>query len=285
MTTLQSAALSYLAFSRVNHSPGTTTRIKYVLDRFLQFAGRDTALTQITPSTIESFKEKRITEIRVSSLNIEIRHLKAFFRWLLRMSISTANPASEIKQIRDREERKGALNRDEIRRLLAHIPKGTKRELIRLALLTAMRRGELCQLRISDIDWKNSELVVRASHAKSGKSRRVPLSGAAVSILRRLARGEKSEFVFTYPSKRYLNRRITERQASQIVTDARKAAGLPGWIHFHSLRHTAITLMLESGADVVSVRDIAGHSSIAVTDRYSHSGSEQRHRAVGMVRV
>lgn len=283
--TLGLAARDYLNHSTVNHAQGTTVRNRYVLQAFQKFAGTDTAIARITAATLENFKAERSTTLRTASLNIEVRVLKAFFSWLIHMGMLASNPAAGVKQVKNREQQSRALTREQVQELLKHVPGGVRHAMVRLALLTACRRGELCNLKWSDIDWENDELIVRAAHAKSGKSRRVPLAPMAQLFLSAQRSRNTTEYVFIQRSARYYGRRITEREASNIVTTARKAAGLPAWIHFHTLRHTAITMMLEGGADIASVRDIAGHSSLTVTNLYAHSGAEQRRKAVDAINL
>lgn len=76
---------------------------------------------------------------------------------------------------------------------------------------------------------------------------------------------------------------VTRRQFRADFERARQAIGMPG-LRIHDLRHTYASLLLASGADLVDVRDLLGHSHLGVTSRYSHRTPERLRRAVGRVR-
>jgi integrase len=164
--------------------------------------------------------------------------------------------------------------------------------LFEVAVLTGLRRGELCGLRWSDVDLTTRKIIVMLSRVSvRGKVleqattktraglRTVPLSDAAVGALlswqlKQAAEAEAAQeawrtegHVFTMEDGRPLDPSYVTRLFSTL---RREGEPLPP-LSFHGLRHCAASLMLASGADIAVVSKLLGHASIAITsDVYGH---------------
>ena len=148
---------------------------------------------------------------------------------------------------------------------------------IKWLLYTACRSGEALHLRWSDINRDNNTWTIQAANAKSKKRRIVPLNSGAIAILDEIASND-SECVF-------LNSNNGERLKSidKMWQRVRRTADLPADIVVHSLRHMGASMMLSSGADLATVRDILGHADISTTEKYLHaSGKSLRGGATGI---
>lgn len=122
-------------------------------------------------------------------------------------------------------------------------------DMIRFAALTGLRRGELLALTPGQI---RNKAVFLTSATKSGKPRAIPLPPEALAIARkRLPWGVGAPL---------LRKRFVE---------ARSAAGMKGF-RWHDLRHTYASWLVQDGTSMGAVRDLLGHSSSAVTDKYAH---------------
>lgn len=132
---------------------------------------------------------------------------------------------------------------------------------ILLASLTGLRRGELLRLQPEDV--RDGTLVLRDT--KNGRPRVVPLPPEA--------------------SKIRLPIRLSPDGLEWGFREARRKAGMPH-VRFHDLRHTYASWLVQSGAGLTVVRDLLGHSSLAVTSRYSHLAHDHLRAAVdGLPRV
>lgn len=145
-------------------------------------------------------------------------------------------------------------------------------DLVRFALLVPARRGELLALTPAaiNIDW--STVLIDAT--KTGTARRLPLSPAALAILRR-----------HWPEKG----RIFKLTAKQLITALQKAAtaaavpygdNVPGGWVFHDLRHTSASVMAAAGIDHSTIAFMLGHTAGGMTHRYTHSSRDSQQRAV-----
>ena len=139
--------------------------------------------------------------------------------------------------------------------------------IIGMALLTGARISELLSARWKDVDVDRRAWFIPIS--KTGRSRHVPLSQAAIDIVQRLPRPEGAVFLFPNPRdpKKHLT---TIKHAWQT---ARNAAGLPD-LRIHDLRHSAASFMINSGIDLFAVGKVLGHADHKSTMRYSHLAND-----------
>lgn len=159
-----------------------------------------------------------------------------------------------------------------------------------LALNLGLRRGEICGLKWCDVDFikreihvchtvkQNGGVVYEKEHTKTKSSNRViPLLPAMVKYLQELqmrqrASGLLTDKVCTMPNGETVQPNYLTRRWNAFVEKHHMRK-----VRFHDLRHTAASLMIESGAEVKSVSKILGHSSVAVTlDVYTHIAQPQQ---------
>ncbi len=222
------------------------------------------------------------------------------------MEVLKINPAVRLKKIA-RAEGPGngvrALSLDEIRALLAaageHTPPSFHAFLM-CAATTGMRAGELRALRWSDVDLSTGSIVVSKSAAdcvrdpdgptKGGKNRTVYMSEELRKVLleqrRRLPEmalkkrwGSVPEYVF--PSTE--GGKMGKCSYRRWLDKAAEKAGI-GRTRLHNLRHSAISLLLNSGADPFAVQKLAGHSDVRLTTQtYAHVQVDALKRAAGVL--
>ena len=236
-----------------------------------------------------------------------LRVLSAVFKVAVRQGLISKNPVDSLDvSQRPRAERTEAPNftDEELPVLLAAVGE-YDRPLVKLALLTGMRLGELLALRWSHVDLLNGTIHVRVTYTdglgvgtpKSQRSiREVELTGAAVDALQDLleAQGVQDDDVLLFPPrvptddgyrrgydvpKRVLYPAMTKAgipRTGEHLTPPTKASRT-----FHSLRHTYARVALENGVELSWLSRQMGHSSTAVTDtRYGHLSKAARKREV-----
>jgi len=137
-------------------------------------------------------------------------------------------------------------------------------QVIRFALETAMRRGELAGMTWDMVDLKKRTVTLPETKTKNGQKRIVPLSSVAVTILK----------------DRLSTRRIDGKvwgigldAISQNFAKACQKAGLSN-LHFHDLRHEATSRLFEKGFDTMEVGTITGHKTLQMLKRYTHLKAE-----------
>lgn len=155
-----------------------------------------------------------------------------------------------------------------------------RRDLAMVEILYAsgIRVSELCGLNLGDIDTSRNTLQVIG---KGNKQRVVPLGIPAMKALQQWLSLSRPQLVTNDSSNAVFlgsrGKRIDQRTVREVVYEAMKAVG--STMGPHGLRHTAATHLLEGGADLRTVQEILGHSSLATTQIYTHVSPERLSQA------
>jgi integrase len=233
---LQQFAEEFLEYAKVTFSPLTCDMYKRSF-AYLQAHVGDKYLNEITPREMDLFKAKRLSQVRPASVNIELRCLKAAFTTAIRWKLLMENPCGGIRMANFPEEAPIFLTVEEFQELLSTIEVPWLKEVVLFAALTGLRRGEIVNLRWTQVDLDRRVLNIQSAgnfKTKKGKRRTVPLHSVALMLLRKKAQ-ESEDFVFTLNGHRLYEDWIT-RLFKRYV---RKANVKDKRIHFHSLRHYA----------------------------------------------
>ena len=167
------------------------------------------------------------------------------------------------------------LSREEVRALLK-TPKGLKQRVIFALIYSAgLRINEVCQLKISDID--EDRMQIRIKQSKGNKDRYVILSTYMLQGLRKYIQRFKPKHFLFYGHD--IDREISKSAIRQSFKLAAKKAGIIKECSVHTLRHSYATHLLEDGVDIVSIKDLLGHSYIASTLHYLHVANLNKMRA------
>lgn len=150
------------------------------------------------------------------------------------------------------------LTADQVRHLQAHADPLTA-DMIGFAVLTGLRRSELLALRPGQL---RGQVLALDAHTKSGRPRGIPLPAEAARIARRR-----------------LPWGVEYWELRDRFEAARRAAGLPH-VRWHDLRHTYASWLAQKGQPLTAIRDLMGHSSLAVTNRYAHLAPSHLRQAV-----
>jgi excisionase family DNA binding protein len=231
-------------------------------------------LDEITPGEIDEFKAARLEEGRTKSkVNRDLALLRKIFNVAIDWGHVDASPMGKVKFFSEKDNLKERiLSEPEEKRLLQACPPYL-RIVVLTALYTGMRRGEVLGLRWGQVDFKKSQIKVEKT--KSGRIRLIPMGERLRDELLKLrAENPSAEFVFLYPP--------TKRPIQDVKKAFRSAtckAGTKG-LRFHDLRHTYASRLVANGVDIITVRDLLGHHSVEVTQRYTHSNEAQKRLAV-----
>ncbi|MEM7378967.1 MAG: site-specific integrase [Pseudomonadota bacterium] len=151
-------------------------------------------------------------------------------------------------------------------------------DFIRLALNTGCRKGELLGLEWSRVDLKRDLIFLESGHTKSGRRRSVPLNGEARRALigranYRAMHCAHTPWVFAHSDGTRL------QNVKRSFASACRAAGIEDF-HIHDCRHTCAAWLVTAGVPLIEVRDLLGHSTIEMTERYAHLSPDNVRAAV-----
>ena len=270
--------LEYLSFEK-KYSEHTTTAYQNDLNSFQKFCsleyGDSNLLTIHYPqirSWIVSLVDSGVTN---RTVNRKVSSLKIFYKYLQKTKQIQENPLSKHRALKVSKRVQVPFSEKEIVAVIDQLNSKTdfksKRDKLIVELLysTGMRRNELIHIALKDIDFSNKTIKVLG---KRNKERIIPLLNSVNESLRqylilRANENSNTEYLFftekkniLYPTLVY---RIINEYFSTVSTKVKKSP--------HVLRHSFATHLLNEGADLSSVKELLGHSSLASTQVYTHS--------------
>lgn len=158
------------------------------------------------------------------------------------------------------------LSYEELKRIFRTPVRLKQRVLFALIYSAGLRVGEVCNLKISDID--SDRMQIRVVKSKGKRDRYVPLSDYILQGLRKYV---KSSFPVNYLfNGRVKGDPLGKSAVQQAFRLAVKKAGIQKSVSVHSLRHTYATHLLEQGVDIVTIKELLGHATIETTMMYLH---------------
>ncbi|MEE9239499.1 MAG: site-specific tyrosine recombinase/integron integrase, partial [Thermodesulfobacteriota bacterium] len=235
-------------------------------------------LEKVNPKNLYLYSLNLYTKNSKSTVSRKLTTLRSFFTFMVRKGLLKQNPAKLIPLPKKEKSLPVFLTVDEVFNLINSIDQDGILPLRDLAIIellysSGLRVSEISKIKILDIDRK--EGLVKVS-GKGNKERIVPFgSKAGEAILKYLER--RSELK-PKDDHFFLNNRgtgITARSIDRIVKKYGLLSGISKKISPHALRHTFATHLLGSGADLRSIQELLGHSSLSTTQRYTHTSIEQ----------
>jgi integrase/recombinase XerD len=302
MSSLGEALSDYLVHCQFERNLSSLTLKAYNLDlrQFISFAGSTTALDQVTKELIRSYMKRMFEQkLRETSIRRKLASLKAFFRYLEAEDKIPVSPFRKLNvRLRIPKTVPRSMSLENVRQLFAtvdqemvegqnHHPtsKGSsapitrtqfnsieKKTILELLFATGMRVGEMCHMKVEDVDLSNKAIRVLG---KGSRERTIILTHEGViGSLERYLSFRAS--IHSNTDSLFINRFKRPMQTHSIRCILRRSAlnaNLPLKITPHMFRHTTATLMLENGIDIRVVQRFLGHSSILTTQWYTHISS------------
>ena len=213
------------------------------------------------------------------SINRKITSLNSYFKFVLKIDLINENPLTNHKALKTQKKIQLPFSENEMLSVLDldnyedNFTGIRDRLIIDLFYTTGIRRIELIQLKISDLNINNKHIKVLG---KRNKERIIPLIDSTINILNKYLsyRDElKSEETFLFitnkgkPVYEKLIYRIINKYFDTISTKVKKSP--------HIIRHSFATHLLNNGADLNSVKDLLGHSSLAATQVYTNRSIDE----------
>ena len=234
------------------------------------------SLASIRGGDLAAFRDDRLKKVGANTVRLDlalVSHLFTIARKEWGME-GLANPASAIQKPKPPQGRDRRLKDGELERILEHTESPVLPSIVRLAIETGMRRGEIASLTWDVIDFKKRTVLL--SDTKNGERRLVPLSKEAVRILSDLPRnldGTLWGIEAGWITKGFLEalnraRKAYEKECGEKGKKPERTF-LSG-LRFHDLRHEATSRFFEKGLNPMEVSAITGHKTLQMLRRYTH---------------
>ena len=267
-------------------------------------------LSDVTPWLIEKWRTKRKKAgIAATTINRDLAGLRAALSKAVQWELLDEHPLKKLKQLKtDKAGIVRYLTNDEEKRLRNALtardkqlikkrasgnawrnkrgyearPEITGRygnymaPLILLSMNTGIRRGEALALTWKNVNIKTGMLTVTGATAKSHHTRHIPLNAEAREVLQAWQKqADTTGYIFTVDGAQLGS---VKKAWASILT----AAKITGF-RWHDLRHHFASMLVMAGADLYVVKELLGHSTIAVTERYAHLAPEHKQAAVALL--
>ena len=230
-------------------------------------------LRSITSEDVETYYLTRIREVAAGTMTITHHHLKAMFNQAVSAGLLTKNPMKKVGLPKGESDPRKPLDKRHIKTLLAYAAdKPFLGRMIRLALHTGMRRGEMCALKWSDVDLENgiihvSRTVVRVGNTEYEKKPKTKKSVRSIRIPKVLV--DELSAAAGKPHQPVLMTKWGDRPTLAYMTsatkDALRAIGLDEGYCLHSTRHSHATHLLREKLPIKAISERLGHANVEVT--------------------
>lgn len=268
-----------------NFSGDTLKTFRACIGYFLEWCGQRSLeeIQEITRPVLERYqrslyhyRKKDGSPLTFRTQNGRLRALKGWFRWLARQNYLLHNPASELLLPRlENRLPKHILNVEDMEAILRQPDVSTVEGLRDRAILetfyaTGMRRMEVAQLKLYDVDRERSSVMVRMGKGK--KDRHIPISERALRWIAKytaearpsLVMAGDDQTVFLEDGEAFERIRLTT-----LVRGYIRKSGIGKTGGCHLFRHTVATMMLENGADIRVIQEMLGHAKLTTTELYT----------------
>jgi integrase/recombinase XerD len=191
-----------------------------------------------------------------------VNGVKLFFREIIKQELTV----EQVKRPRREHRLPNVLSKKEVKQILEALINNKHRTMLSLIYACGLRRGELLNLKPTDIDSQREVLIIR--QAKGKKDRIVPLPVSMIKMLR--------EYFKLYKPKVWLFEGVKkgtpydERSLQQVLKRALRMAGIRKPVTLHWLRHCYATHLHEAGTDILFIQQLLGHKNTKTTQIYTH---------------
>ncbi|MBE6149920.1 MAG: site-specific tyrosine recombinase XerD [Firmicutes bacterium] len=274
--------LNYLNFLLIdkNYSKQTINSYENELNKYYSYLNKyKLNIEKITKTDLMNYT-KYLNNLSNSSINHNISVIKSFYKYLFVNEGFSENPTEILETPRKEKNLPKVLSYEEIKLLLDVdlINKYSYRNKAMLELMyaTGLRVSELVNLKLNNIDFDDDLLKTMG---KGSKERIIPIGDYAMYYLKlyineyrpQLLKKEYTDYIFL----NNLGKNISRQSFFLTIKDLAVKKNIKTNFSPHTLRHSFATHLLDRGADIVSIKELLGHSSLATTQIYTHISNKK----------
>ncbi len=282
----------YIKLAEINKSAGTVRREKALFEHYIKPVIGDVSLSEVNKGHVEEIKAAAIEleknkKIAKATVNLILATIRQILNLAIDKDIISMNPVSKVKMLKFDNKRVRFLTEEEAENLLATL-KAKSEDTYRIALFSlhmGLRAGEIFNLTWADINVENGTVFIKDT--KTDYNRHAYITDRVREEIKSMTRGVGNDLVFPprgYAKVQHMQtisktfmRAVDELKLNKGVTDPRQK------IVFHSLRHTFASWHVQKGVSLYVVKELLGHKTLAVTERYSHNDPERVRQATAIL--
>jgi integrase len=248
----------------------------------------NTLLSKVSPFDLERIK---ISLLNLGLAPATVKHVLVLIRQLFNKAISWGmwkgeNPIKKVKLPRLNNQRERFLTKEEAQLLLKELATWGRHnhDICMLSLHTGMRAGEIFSLKWQHVDQANNFILI--ADPKNGRSRKAFMTQTIQNMFSKMEEGKPEEYVFASRDGDRIDRisntfmRAVENLGlNEGITDPRQK------VVFHTLRHTFASWLAIQGTPILTIKELMGHQTLAMTERYSHLSPDHKRQAIEVIEV
>jgi integrase len=276
---LNKFSAEYFNYIQTTFSPKYLKSVKLTYKHLIDFFSGGKILSEINNRDAENFKQ-HLMKNAPDGFRIYIRNLRASFNCAIEWEYIDKNPFNGLKIKKRQLSKPNYLDKKSFIKIIEKANNKNLVNLFYLCFLTGIRLGEATNLKWLNFDFSKNTLAIGGEkfETKNHNTRIIPLCNELIKIFK--PNFESSENKYGYCFSKKGGYKYTEEYISRYFKKCCKLANIDSSITFHSLRHSFCTLLLENGVPIHTVKELAGHSSIIVTQIYAHSNIASKKDAI-----
>ena len=294
--TIKSWCEKWLETKSVEAEQSTHDRYKRIVERFLESIGtkanRDVSALQT--HDVARFRDREAKERARATANLSLKVLRVCFGEAEKQDLLTVNPAKRVKLLKSsKESRRRAFTLEEIKRILKACGEDAEwRGMVLFGLYVGQRLGDLAKLTWRAVDLDSGEIAFTTR--KTGRRILLPLVQPLIDYLTALPSTDNPNAYIFPNAAAHKRTNSLSNQFRDILVDAglaeprghektkqgRSQAREISEVSFHSLRHSAVTMLKAAGVSDFIAREIVGHESAAVSRQYTHLSTDDKRAAM-----
>ena len=255
----------YLKYSESFHTWKTTLTYKTTFNSMMKYFG-EIQLIDLTRKTIEEYIQTLIRKTSIYSGRKDLINIKASLNWAVQNNYLINNPSQLIKRLKVPERLPLYYTREDFQKLIDVIDNQDIKDLVIFAVNTGLRQEELIHLQFRQVNFLDKSIILdNQNHiTKSKKIRTLPLNEKAFTIINDRKK-INDELIFTINNRLIQKDHLIHKFKKYVIK-----AGINSKLHFHSLRHTFASWLVQGGVSIYHVSKLLGHADIKTTEIYAH---------------
>jgi site-specific recombinase XerD len=276
---LEEFIIEFTSYSEATHTQKTTSAYRNTFNQLNKYFG-STLLTNLSTTLLRKYIQSRMSSSSVYAARKDLINLKCAFNKAVQDHYVLENPCQEISSIKLPEKQPLFFSRSEYELLLQVINDEILKNMIEIAANTGLRQMELITLEWEQVSIKERHIILNNRNylTKGKKVRSVPINIRGLQILNQMEQSSTSRYVFTRNGKKY-----KPDYVSRIFKKSVRESKVNPELHFHSLRHTFASWLVQRGVSIYHVSKLLGHADIKTTEIYAHLRAEDLRASVDML--
>jgi integrase/recombinase XerD len=274
----------YIEYIRLSKSKNYLRSVQLSFKQLMLISG-DIKLNRLDTRTLDKFFTIVYSRAQ-NAARLYYRTLKAALSKAVIWNYLSQNPIKKIKCPKVNKSFPVFISEAELHKIINQTDKEFFKNIFYTAFFTGMRLGEILNMKWNWIDFNQDIIIIKCNvdfKTKNKKERIIPINPTLKQILinyiPKIMMLNQDEFVFTRIKGIKLNENFVSKEFKKFV----RAAGLNEGIHFHTLRHSFASNLIQRGVSLYVVKELLGHEELSTTEIYSHLQKQNLKEAVNLL--